>query len=85
MIIMRGKRVAVERLVKATAGNSMFAMPEDASAVGLIKYVGNEVSGLSIGQKVYYGKNRHELKMEGKDILIMDEDNIYAIVTDDTL
>lgn len=81
---MRGKRVGVEKLGRASNTKTLLAMPEDASAVGTIRYVGKDVqdSDLKVGTKVYYGKDRHELKMNGQDILVMDEDNIYAIVED---
>ena len=81
-ILMRGKRVGVERLGKAKKDNlSMLAMPEDASAVGLIRYVGKDASpDLQVGQKVYYGKNHHQIKIQGADILVMDEEEIYAVV-----
>ena len=77
---MRGKRIGVEKLGKSTNQAGLFALPEDASAVGTIRYLGDGLaeSDLKIGMKVYFGKNRHELRMEGKDILVMDEDNVYA-------
>lgn len=82
---MLGKRVGVEKLSKTAKSNSFIAMPDDASAVGFVRYVGDEVenSKLVVGAKVYFGKNRHELKMDGVDILVMDEDNVYAIVNED--
>ena len=81
---VRGKRVVVEKLGKSKdTSNSLFAMPEDTSAVGTIKYVGKDVLDLKPGMKVYYGKNRHELKMDGADVLVMDEDNVYAIAEED--
>jgi co-chaperonin GroES (HSP10) len=79
---MRGKRVGVEKLGKSSNTKAFLAMPEDASAVGYIRFVGDDLkdTDLKIGMKVYYGKDRHELRMDGMDILIMDEDNVYAIV-----
>lgn len=82
---MRGKRIGVEKLGKASARKDSFlAMPDDASAVGFIRFLGKDLSNsdLKVGMKVYYGKNRHELKMNGMDILVMDEDNVYAVVED---
>lgn len=86
-VLMRGKKIAVEKLGKASSKvDSVFHMPDDASAVGYIRYLGTDLkeSDLKIGMKVYYGKNRHELKMDGIDVLIMEEDNIYAIVEEDS-
>jgi co-chaperonin GroES (HSP10) len=81
---MRGKRVAVEKLTKAADSSGYLAMPDDVSAVGFIRHIGSGLTetDLKVGMKVYYGKNRHELKMDGTEVLIMDEDNVYAIVTD---
>ena len=86
-VLMRGKRIGVEKLgrVSNNRTSSLLSMPEDASAVGFIRFIGKDLvnSDLRIGMKVYYGKNRHELKMNGMDILVMDEDNVYAVVEDD--
>lgn len=81
-VLMRGKRVGVEKLGKVSNSKAYLAMPEDASAVGFIRFLGKDLvnTDLKVGMKVYYGKNRHELKMNGTDILVMDEDNVYAIV-----
>jgi co-chaperonin GroES (HSP10) len=83
--LMRGKRVGVEKVTKAQNGNGSFlAMPDDASATGFVRFVGKDLenSDLKVGMKVYFGKNRHELKMDGVDILVMDEENVYAIVSE---
>lgn len=79
---MRGKRVGVEKIGRSAKSGTFIAMPEDTSAVGIIRFVGDAItsSDLKVGMKIYYGKNRHELKMNGTDILVMDEDNVYAIV-----
>jgi len=83
-VLMRGKRVGVERPGRAQKNDSLIAMPEDTSAIGYIKYLGKDLqsSDLRVGMKVCYGKNRHELKLNGADILVMEDDNIYAIVED---
>lgn len=81
---MRGKRVGVEKLGKSTNQASFIAMPEDASAVGFIRFLGDGLkdSDLKVGMKVYFGKDRHELRMDGKDILVMNEENVYAVATE---
>lgn len=84
-IVMQGKRLGVEKLGKSSGTKSFLSVPEDVSAVGIIRYLGEELlrapqQRFVVGMKVYYGKNRHELRINGQDILIMDEDNIYAIV-----
>lgn len=80
---MRGKRVGVEQVGKTSNTKTLLAMPEDASAVGIIRYVGHVDSHLQVGVKVYFGKNHHQLRINGANILVMDEDNVYAIVEDD--
>ncbi len=87
--LMRGKLVGVEKLGKTdTRGVSFLAMPDDASAVGFVRYLGKGFdlsnTDLRVGMKVYFGKVRHELKMDGKEILVMAEDNVYAIVEEDS-
>lgn len=81
---MRGSRVAVEILGKSSNKGSLLAMPEDASASGVILLLGKDLasSDLKVGQKVYFGKNHHQLRMEGRNVLVMDEDNVYAIAED---
>ena len=55
-------------------------MPEDGDAVGIIRYAGPGVeANLKVGVKVYYGKERHRIKIKGIDIEVMDEDNVYAV------
>lgn len=82
---MRGKRVGVEQLKKASNNTSLLAMPEDASAVGIIQFRGSDTANdLQVGTKVYYGKNYHQLRMNGMNILVMDEDNVYAVVAEES-
>lgn len=83
---MRGNRVGIELLAKGSDSKSLIAMPEDTSAVGVIRYVGDGVTApeLQVGVKVYYGKVHHQLRMNGANILVMNEDNVYAVVQEDT-
>lgn len=83
-IVMRGKRVGVEKLGKASQSKTFLAMPDDASAIGFIRFVGSELasSDLKVGMKVAFGKNRHEIKLNGMDVFVMDEENVYAVVED---
>lgn len=80
---MRGKRVGVEQVGKSQSNTTLLAMPEDSSAVGIIRYAGElAAKDLPVGTKVYFGKSYHQLRMNGKNILVMDDDNVYAIVED---
>lgn len=51
---------------------------------GLVQYIGLFVEnpGFKVGDKVYIGKTREELRMAGKDILVMDVSNVIAKVLD---
>lgn len=82
---MRGKRVGVEQAKKTDNNKSLLAMPEDASAVGVIRFAGDQVDpSLAVGTKVVFGKGYHQIRLEGMNILVMDEENVYAIVAEDT-
>lgn len=78
---MRGKRVAVERLGKSgDQKNTLFSMPEDTTSCGTIIYAGPEVGPeLAVGMKVYFGDKRQQVRIEGKDLQVMEEDNVLAI------
>lgn len=82
---MRGKRVGVEKLGKSSGpSNGLFAMPEDIGSCGTIVYLGDELkeSGLKLGSKVYFGDKRQQVRIEGKDIQVMDEDNVLAVASE---
>lgn len=82
MLQMRGKKVAVEKLGKSSGSkDSLFALPEDTTSCGTIIAAGPEVTDLQVGQKVYFGDKRQQVRIEGKDLQIMEEDNVLAIAT----
>ena len=80
---MRGKKVAVEKQGKSGGSkDSLFALPEDTTSCGVILYVGPDVgSDLKVGQKVYFGDKRQQLRIEGKDLQVMEEDNVLAVAS----
>lgn len=81
MIKMRGKRVGVERVGRNTKAQGFLSMPDDQNSVGIIKYIGADVDDdLKIGQKVYFDNKRTVIVIEGKEILVMDSENIVARV-----
>ena len=80
MLQMRGKKVAVEKLGKSEGNKStLFAMPEDTTSCGTIVGIGPEVADLKVGDKVYFGDKRQQIRAEGKDLQIMEEDNVLAV------
>lgn len=80
-IKMVNKKIGVEKLGKSSKkiDNSFLAMIEVVDNLGIIRF-SFEGSQFPVGTKVYYGSKREEVRMNGKDIQIMDEENIFAIV-----
>jgi co-chaperonin GroES (HSP10) len=75
--------LGVQKLGKPTKRNSgdIFAEAEVTQNVGIIRYVGADLtSKFSEGQKVYIGNQRDEIRMNGAEIMVMEEKNIFAIV-----
>lgn len=77
---MLGNKVGVEKLGKSASTNGLFALPEDTNSVGVIRYKGENVGEqYQLGAKVYFGDKRQQVRMEGKDIQVMEVDNLLAI------
>jgi co-chaperonin GroES (HSP10) len=76
--------VGVEKLGKSSKRQSgtLFAETEVTHNLGIIRYIGEQVENLRIGQKVYIGNQREEIRMEGSDIMVMEVSNVIAIVED---
>lgn len=90
MIQMRNNLVAIKKLGKQSGnkgGNldGLLHMPEVADSQGIIKGTGPEAaSDLKPGLKVYYGEKRTQIRMNGEDVLVMEDNNIYAIVDEES-
>ena len=84
MIQMRGNRVGIEQLKASAKSNSVFSLPEDSNASGVIRFLGSSLtnSDLKLGMKVYYGTKRQTMTIDGMSILVMEEDNIVAVEED---
>lgn len=83
-IRMQGSRLGIEKAGKPANNNAFLAMPDDVSSVGCIRYIG-EVScwqGTPLGTKIIFGKDYHQVRIDGRDILVMPDTNVYAIVED---
>ncbi len=81
------KLVGVEKANKSqNAKQGLFVEePEIADDYGVIRYIGKDIENppFARGDKVYFGKNRQELRMSGKDILVMEASNVLAIVSEE--
>lgn len=83
-IQLRNKLVAIEKSKKANAKVAgALIMPETEEYVGVIKYIGTEVTGLQVGQRVYFSKQYQNFRMGGADVCVMQESEVLAIVTDE--
>ena len=78
--MLKGK-IGVIKIGKSSKQDGLFVMPDVTDSLGIIKYVGEGVNEtLTPGTKVYYGKDREECRMREDDVMIMEEDNIFAIL-----
>jgi len=91
-IQLLGNRVAVEKLQQSTKQNDGFlVMPEAEEYMGVIRYVGKGIqaaegvslSGLTVGQKVYFGTTFQRVRLTGMDVCVMEESNVLAVVKDE--
>tara|TARA_R110000868_G_C10973188_1_gene771559 strand:+ start:90612 stop:90887 length:276 start_codon:yes stop_codon:yes gene_type:complete len=84
LIVLKNK-ILVEQISKKPEKQSgLFVEAEVSDSLGEVVAIGEDYEGtLTVGAKVYYGTKREELRMSGKDVLVMDPDNIVARVTTD--
>ncbi len=83
---LRGTRVAVEKLKKAKNNNSgLFVEPQTEEFYGEIIYSGKENTDSDLAPKrvVYFGSNFSPVRILGRDLCVMDEDNVLAVITDE--
>lgn len=59
--------------------------PEVADDYGTVRYIGANVKdpAFKVGDKVYFGRERQELRMSGQDILVMKVENVVALVEEE--
>ena len=80
---MLNNYIGVEQLGKTSKNDGMFAQVETTHNLGVIKFVGEAANPkFKVGQKIYFGNKREEIRMSDADIQIMEDSNIYAIVED---
>lgn len=75
--------LGVEKLGKPSrrAAGEIFASAEVTHNIGVIRYIGEDLTGkFTVGQKIFVGNQREEIRMDGQDIMIMEESNVFAIV-----
>lgn len=78
-IKFRGKKIGVEKLKKqSNKSNSLYKELETEEFLGIVKY-SSKKADVKVGDKVYFGKDFQNVRMEGSSICIMDDDNVLAI------
>lgn len=85
-----GNRVAVEKADKLSSQsqkskeNLFVVEPMVSDNLGVVRYVGEGVKDakFEVGSKVYFGNKREQLRIAGKDIMVMDAENVLAVVTE---
>lgn len=83
-IKLKGKRVAIEKIKKQSKGQSAgLIMPDSEEYLGIIRYVSDEADQSNkVGQKVYFSTNYQQVRMNGVDLCVMDDTQIFAVVED---
>jgi len=79
-----GKRVLVKRVEEATTTASGIIIPDNATekpSQGEVVAVSKEVSELSNGDKVLFGKfSGNEVSFEGTKYLVLETEDIFGII-----
>lgn len=84
-IKLKGKRVAVEKIKKhgKNAAHGGIFLPDSEEYLGHIVHVGEDADKtIVVGQKVYFSTNHQLVRMDGKELCIMEDTQIYAVVVD---
>lgn len=82
---IQGRRVAIESLEKVKKKEGILYEPISSGNTGLIKYLGTDYVGtLEIGQLVCYGDQRQRMKIGGKDLEVMESENIIAVLEEES-
>jgi co-chaperonin GroES (HSP10) len=82
-----GCLIGVERVTRPTglqAGQKFLSNPVIDEDIGIVVHLGpDQTTPLKVGDKIYFGKDRSELRVAGKDLLVMKPDNVIAKVNED--
>lgn len=84
MINLLGNRVAVEKLKKKSQGaHGGIIIPDSEEYLGIVRYVGPSANiNIAVGHKVYFSTNYQQCRMDGKDLCVMEDKEIFATVQD---
>jgi chaperonin GroES len=79
-----GKRVLVQRVEEANTTSSGIIIPDNAQekpSKGKVVAVSSEVSSLSCGEIVVFGKfSGNEITLDGEKFLVLETDDVFGII-----
>lgn len=85
LVQLRGKNVAIAKLTKQSNSAPLFHMPETSDSFGEIVFVGTDASkDLAVGQKVYFGDHYKQARIANKDLCVMEDVNVLAVLHEKT-
>ena len=76
-------KIRVEELSQKTKKEqgALFVEAQVADSQGVIVALGEDYNGnLELGMRVYFGRDTQQIRMTGKDVKVMEPDNVIAIV-----
>ena len=81
-IRMLNALIGVEKKSKSSKKSEGFlAMAESVDSLGIIKFIGSEYNGdLKVGDSIYFGNKREQIRMNSMDIEVMEASNIVAVL-----
>lgn len=80
-----GKKVILFNPQASYTMQSGLRVPGQSDNLGIVQYIGPDVpesSGLKKGQRVIYGRDHQQIKVELQDALSMEYENIIAVLED---
>lgn len=86
-INMRPGKIAVHQEGSSKKNQGAFiVLPDTLDCMGVIKFIADDVAAateLKVGTKVIFGDSRQQIRMDGKDIQIMELGNIVATIQEE--
>lgn len=85
-IKMQPGKIAVSQQGSSKRNQGGFILPETIDSMGIIEYIDEAMlatTSLKVGSKIFFGDRRQQIRMAGKDLQIMELENVIAIVEEE--
>ena len=79
MKMVNGKIALEEEKKAAKKEGGLFVIPDQADVAAVVRFKADDCKLVGVGAKVYYGPDFKVLKVNGMELLVMDENNLIAI------